>query len=440
MLNPSEIQSSGQDAKLFVGGELRASGLDEAFYERLGRVLSSFLQVKHLNILLGAGASFHVGSPSIRKMSSEGIKEMMSRANLFSGMSVSAAELLEALVEEGGGTVDLEDMLTMLSAAMTVLRATRSTRMTVGGFEAEIAAIEELRRLLNRSLANECDLPNEEQTDALERENPFRLHQDFFGKVLRARRSDLPRISVFTTNYDLMIERALDRSGVNYFDGFVGSIDRMFRPESFKQDLYRPPEPEERRVLRVKEVVYLYKLHGSINWRGRGSLLAPGGQEVYQVGAPGEYVGDELVLIFPTPQKDMDALGYPYSDLFRAFSMCLNRADSALLVIGYGFGDEHINRLIHEGLSGHSFQVFVVAPSGVSEGSEGSGSALDGLARVADPRVNVLTGSVAGTFRDLATRGLPSVGEVVEEGGTTERMEAVSEALLGGEGGSNEEG
>lgn len=41
---------------------------------------------------------------------------------------------------------------------------------------------------------------------------------------------DFP-VEIFTTNYDLLIERALENLRVPYFDGFVGSVDAFFAPE-----------------------------------------------------------------------------------------------------------------------------------------------------------------------------------------------------------------
>jgi hypothetical protein len=155
----------------------------------------------------------------------------------------------------------------------------------------------------------------------------------FFRRLLGARRVDLPRLRIFTTNYDLLIEKALDALGIAYFDGFSGGVSKVFRPESYEQDLFLPPVSEGRRMLRVPDVLYLYKLHGSINWRSR-PLTGTAGNLIVQVGSPLEFQSDEYAIIYPTPQKEIDALGYPYSALFRALSEELNKPDAALLVVG----------------------------------------------------------------------------------------------------------
>ena len=127
---------------------------------------------------------------------------------------------------------------------------------------------------------------------------------------------------VFTTNYDLVIERTLDDAGVPYFDGFVGTVNRVMQLESYQQDLYLPPQADGRRLVRTPNVMYLYKLHGSVNWRSGVSPAGHGTVHVEQSSQVGE--DEELVLIYPTPQKEADVLGHPYADLLRAFSTTLS--------------------------------------------------------------------------------------------------------------------
>ena len=40
---------------------------------------------------------------------------------------------------------------------------------------------------------------------------------------------------IFTTNYDLIIEKSLEASQIPYFDGFVGSFEPFFWQESIDQ-------------------------------------------------------------------------------------------------------------------------------------------------------------------------------------------------------------
>ena len=54
--------------------------------------------------------------------------------------------------------------------------------------------------------------------------DPLLAHRTFLSRIVRSRRSNLPRPRIFTTNYDLVIESALDELGYPYIDGFSGRL------------------------------------------------------------------------------------------------------------------------------------------------------------------------------------------------------------------------
>lgn len=423
---------TNSEGTLFGRGEVRAAGSAVDFYRKLHSVLGTFLQVKSLSLLIGAGPSYALGAPRIRAMNRQDILQMIDASGEGSDLPQPGKELLEQFVEGGGGSADLEAILSTLTAALAVTRGVGGSHvLRLGELELNAEDLLQTRRVINHALALGCALPNANRIDDEELlQDPLRHHRVFFQKLLRARRLGLPRLRIFTTNYDLVIEKALDDSRIAYFDGFIGTLDRRFHPESFGQDLYLPTETGDRRLLRVQDVVYLYKLHGSIAWRAK-SPTGGGPKEVVESHPAASFQGDELALIFPTPQKEADSLGYPYSALFRSFSECLQAEDGALITIGYGFADDHINRLIYQALGNPSFQLFVVVPSGVVHWANGqregqaqsSGDTnmeflpgiLGSLARTADARVHVLTGSVAGTFEDLASNGLPETTDIATE-------------------------
>src|SRR5690606_32368664 len=67
------------------------------------------------------------------------------------------------------------------------------------------------------------------------------------------------------------------------------------------------------------------------------------------------------------PAKYGETLGLPYSELFRRFAAALTRPQSVLFVIGYGFGDEHVNAIIRQALAIPSFTLVIVDPSPKSD-------------------------------------------------------------------------
>jgi hypothetical protein len=60
---------------------------------------------------------------------------------------------------------------------------------------------------------------------------------------------------------------------------------------------------------------------------------------------------DELALIYPTPEKETQTVGYPNSDLFRWFAATMHEPETALLIVGHGFADAHVRRQIAQALS-----------------------------------------------------------------------------------------
>jgi hypothetical protein len=203
------------------------------------------------------------------------------------------------------------------------------------------------------ALARECLLPKPGKA------HEIRTIHTLIRKLL-TRPLNLKRVNVFTLNYDTLVEQAADASGAILIDGFVGTQKRVFRPESYEQDLYFPAETTEGRVHRFDRVLHLYKLHGSVTWTAHKPTLSNPYGVRSSVFAPED---GQTLLIYPTPAKYGETLGVPYSELFRRFASALVRPQSVLFVIGYGFGDDHVNAIIHQALSIPSFTLVIVDPS-----------------------------------------------------------------------------
>ena len=139
-------------------------------------------------------------------------------------------------------------------------------------------------------------------------------------------------MSIFTTNYDLLLEQAFERNAVPFFDGFVGSR-RPFL------DIH---------ALEVDDVparwARIWKLHGSVNW----TLLADGSVVRSLPTSP-----DGQRLIHPSHLKYEESRRMPYlvmQDRFRAF---FRQPSATLVTAGYSYSDQHINELLVDGLRGN---------------------------------------------------------------------------------------
>lgn len=180
-----------------------------------------------------------------------------------------------------------------------------------------------------------------------------KLYEKFYRKLVLRDRS-LPRPWIFTTNYDLFNETAMDRLGLPYANGFSGVVERRFNPATFRYALAEQLDLTNRKWSAVDGFVYLCKIHGSISWTEDDHGLFPIRETAVSKGQePGK------IMIYPTPAKQNSSLGSPYADLFREFQSRIVREQSVLFTMGYAFGDEHINNIIYQALTIPTFRLVI---------------------------------------------------------------------------------
>lgn len=132
-------------------------------------------------------------------------------------------------------------------------------------------------------------------------------------------------VEIFTTNYDLLIENALERAKTPYFDGFSGSKSAFFDPSSIsKNDL--PPR-----------WVRLWKLHGSIGWESNEN------GEVVRVPD-----SKNANMVYPSHIKYDQTQAAPFSSLFDRLKNFILEPDSLILSTGFSFADAHISSRLLE--------------------------------------------------------------------------------------------
>ena len=176
-------------------------------------------------------------------------------------------------------------------------------------------------------------------------------YKTFYQKIA-LRNKDNSRIRVFTTNNDLFNETALDALNIHYINGFSGGLHKYFNPAIFNYTWSKRMDTSIDKYEPVENMVYLYKIHGSVNWRETKDA----GNNYFEIEevVPSETKADGSVLIYPTPTKQDKSLGSPYVDLFREFQNKLLEPHSVLFVIGYSFSDRHVNDIIYRTLATNS--------------------------------------------------------------------------------------
>ncbi|WP_374344916.1 SIR2 family protein [Phenylobacterium sp.] len=203
------------------------------------------------------------------------------------------------------------------------------------------------------------------------------LYEQFYKKLVLRDRA-LPRPWVFTTNYDVFNETAMDRLGIPYANGFTGVIERRFNPASFRYALAEQLDLSNRKWSAVDAFVYLCKLHGSVTWTDDDHGLFP----IREVWPPADA---QRMLIYPTPAKQNASLASPYADLFREFQSRIVREQSVLVTAGYAFGDEHLNNIIYQALTIPTFRLIIFA-------DPKAGGDIAKLRALKDPRIWIIGG------------------------------------------------
>lgn len=135
-------------------------------------------------------------------------------------------------------------------------------------------------------------------------------------------------VEIFTVNYDVLIEHALESERVPVFDGFVGSYRPFFHPDSLRRAETAPGANWTR----------LWKMHGSVTWR----RIEQEGRTRVVRGDP-DPAGE---MILPSFQKYDESRQQPYAAFTDRLARFLEQDDALLIVAGFSFGDEHINNLI----------------------------------------------------------------------------------------------
>lgn len=154
-------------------------------------------------------------------------------------------------------------------------------------------------------------------------------HELFLRKVAR-RSTRLQRTQLFTTNYDLAFEMASQRSRFNAIDGF-GYGGSIFDGASFDLDYVRRFSHEP--LTLEPNVFHLLKLHGSVNWQAEDGEV----RKLYGGNRP-----TQPVLIYPSATKYQLSYQQPYLEFMSRFQIALRQHDVGLIVVGFGFNDDHL--------------------------------------------------------------------------------------------------
>lgn len=270
---------------------------------------------------------------------------------------------------------------------------------TLGGIEKNIEALNnradlspEERKIIMASIYREyfkkVMLPNLNIYNRGKYNVVLKNYEDFisvWNSIMHNRCGNLrsKQLNVFSTNIDIFFETAADSCGVEFVDGFQGSVVPTFSEANFQKIVMR----NSMHFHNVTElpVFNLMKIHGSINWRVEdGKIVNDSKQEQVETiakllenlelmysfvtyddslddmikeakellaGEGYDHKGveefiekyNELVIVNPTKKKFSETvIDDHFYELMRMYSNALERENTLLFVMGFSFADEHI--------------------------------------------------------------------------------------------------
>jgi len=338
--------------------------------------LCALFQAEHLNLLVGSGLTI-----ALAKAAGASIADMRpAPVELEYGESVRQAATKSAKrLDRGEPNIEdfIRAILDLIGGLRVLARDTQShgngnslceqaTKMLhLWKLELNKVLSEFLKKVLETERGIDEALSDTNDTN---RANRIRRLLGGFLLPFASRAATRDRLHIFTTNYDRVIEYGCDLLGLRVVDRFVGMLTPVFQSSRLGIDLHYNPPGIRGEPRYLEGVVRLTKLHGSLDWRWRRG--PSGDMQVQRCALPFGATENhpeipkktaESVLIYPNPAKDVETLEYPYVELFRDFAAAVCRPNAVVVTYCYGFGDDHVNRILADMLTIPSTHLVIVS-------------------------------------------------------------------------------
>lgn len=207
--------------------------------------------------------------------------------------------------------------------------------------------------------------------DSKKKENGFEQRRRFFAlinSIVSNRQSSILHkiVNVFTTNYDLLIEEALEACHIKYVDGFSGRINPVFSTSNYGIIFNRQTSISS--MTSEITTFNVYKVHGSLNWDVKSSeitfkspkrKISKIRDEIDTPNFDNEY--KKLAIINPTKEKlNQTVMNVNYYDQLRMYCNELEKNNTLLFAFGFSFSDEHIRSMTLRSLQGNPTLTLIV--------------------------------------------------------------------------------
>ena len=296
--------------------------------KEIERELLSSLQMHNLVVLAGSGTSIFAGGPTMKDLWAHCLDEKKTELKL--------PAKLENCRDNSEGNI--ERFLSLCEASI-------ECEMD----QEKKAEIEDFIKSCRDVIRFQC---SKFLLIDINPENKLEPHCLFLHKLIRRRVRD-PRLKVFTTNYDLCFEDAAAMIGLPVIDGFSFSFPNTFDPRYFDYDIVKRSRLSDERGDYLEGVFHLYKLHGSVNWyrESDGRIKKNGLENKDDV---------DYCMIYPAKGKFQQSYAQPYIETISRFMSVLREPNTCLLVVGFGFNDDHLSEPILSAIKNNPHMKIVI--------------------------------------------------------------------------------
>ncbi|PKP29953.1 MAG: SIR2 family protein [Bacteroidetes bacterium HGW-Bacteroidetes-17] len=273
---------------------------------------------KNIGFFFGAGTSCALNIPNVEQLTS-GIESKLTGDHLANFKLVKTD--LETIIT--ARKVNIEDILNQIRRIRELTGETTKEYQGVSGTKAKLLD-KEICTIIYDIIAEKEKVADIEKT------------KKFFAWLSLLNR-DFSK-EIFTTNYDLIIEKSLEASQIPYFDGFVGSYEPFFWQESIDQFVSKNDL--------TQNWIRLWKIHGSLSWFWKENPTTKA-QQIIRVGKI-ENIKDEEneLVIYPSKEKYDSSKKQPFIAYFDRLKNYLLSGELLFVFTGYSFSDQHINEII----------------------------------------------------------------------------------------------
>ncbi len=301
-------------------------------YQELDNIMNKLATNTKTGIFLGAGSSMSAGMQGIDTLTKIIVEETVFKDEINN--------IIQMEKSRKGGKYNIEDILNTIRMIRSLTNDQEF--LEVFGINGKISS--EIDDSICKSIYK---ILSDKELEIEENENLFQIFERFVSWANNLRNSTA--VEIFTTNYDLLLEKAFESMNIPYFDGFIGSYRAFFHQESV--------ETIEKSSNLPLSWIRLWKVHGSLNWfwskHKKNEIVIRSSKEL-----KGE--DDREIVIYPSKEKYTLSRKQPFTTYFDRLKAFLVKSETLFIVQGYSFSDQHINEVIYSSLT-NNLRLHVIA-------------------------------------------------------------------------------